>query len=232
MHFSLHEPRDGMVTQFPGDEAHLRRDFSQHGATNLHDERLEDASPPEPALAYDILTPEELHIARKNIAAATAHLPITTEMARTVPQLLKRIQLVAPAAQSTSGVLRALIRRPELDEKFADAFAESGFLSCDQVIGRAGWKYDFTEMMAKQSAGSGLEVLAHCGVILSRHRMKQPIDWDAVLVDLKTLHSWFPELRTIQLLQQLYARLHALHIKSVLVAQCWLDWRSGRTAAI
>jgi hypothetical protein len=38
--------------------------------------------------------------------------------------------------------------------------------------------------------------------------------------------SWFPELRTIQLLEQLYARLYELHLKSLEVVQCWLDWRA------
>jgi len=202
--------------------------------SSLHepgDERLDEASRPEEAIASE-LTPEELRTARSNIAAATAHLPITTEMAWTVPQLLKRIQLVAPGIQSTSGVLRSLIRMPELDEQFVKAFVDSGFLSCDQAIGRAGWKYDITEMMAKQTDGSASEVRVHCRAVLSRHRMNQPLDWDAVLTELQTLNSWFPELRTIQLLEQLYARLYVLHIKSVRVAQCWLDWRAGMADAI
>ena len=220
---SLHE-------QFRGDKAPLRRDLPQLVTAKLHEDGFGGAVHAEEAADYGVLTPTELRTARINIAAATAHLPITSEMAFTVPQLLKRVQLLAPGAQSTSGVLRALIRRPELDEQFAKAFADSGFLSCDQVIGRASWKYDITEMRARQAQGASLEVLAHCGVMLSRQRLKQPLDWDAVLVDLRTLAAWFPELRTLQLLQQLYTRLHALHVKSVLVAQCWLDWRSGRAA--
>jgi hypothetical protein len=220
---SLHEQFHGM--------GQGRRDLSQLVTTNLHEEGLGDGRHADMAAAdYGLLTPVELRTARINIAAATAHLPVTAEMAWAVPQLLKRVQLLAPGAQSTSSVLRALIRKPELDEQFAKAFTDSGFLSCDEVIGRARWKFDITEMMAKQAEGSGLEVLAHCGVMLTRHRLRQPLDWDAVLVDLRTLATWFPELRTLQLLVQLYTRLHALHAKSVLVAQCWLDWRSGRAA--
>jgi hypothetical protein len=207
---SLHESGDGMITQF------------RVLATNLH-EGPDGVSQAKAAPASGALTPEELRTARTNIAVATVHLPITTEMAWTVPQLLKRIQLVSPGILSTSGVLRSLIRMPELDERFAKAFADSGFLSCDQAIGRARWKYDITEMRAKQSEGSEAEVLNHCSSVLSRHRMKVPLDWDAVLTELQMLNSWFPELRTIQLLQQLYARLHVLHMKSVLVAQCLLD---------
>ena len=224
MSSSLHEP-------FQGGNAQVRRDLSQLVTTNLHEEGLATACDDETVPDYGFLTPVELRTARTNIAAATAHLPVTAEMAWAVPQLLKRVQMVAPGAQSTSAVLRALIRKPELDEQFAKAFTDSGFLSCDQVIGRASWKYDLSEMMAKQAEGAGLEVLAHCGVMLTRHRLKQPLDWDAVLVDLRTLAAWFPELRTIELLLHLCMRLHALHVKSVLVAQCWLDWRSGRAAA-
>jgi hypothetical protein len=65
-------------------------------------------------------------------------------------------------------------------------------------------------------------------MVLSRHRMKQPFDWDAVLTELEMLTSWFPELRTIQLLDQLYTRLNDLHVKSVLAAQGWLDWRASQ----
>jgi hypothetical protein len=233
MHSSLHESGDGMITQFRGDAAHLRSHFfPQLATTDLHDERLEEASQSEAAPASEALTPEQLRTVRTNIAAATARLPITTEMAWTVPQLLKRVQLLATGAQTISGVLRSLIRMPELDEQFAKAFADSGFLSCDLIIARARWKYDLAEMKAKHSEGSDSEVLAHCGVVLSRHRMKQPLDWEAVMIELQTLNAWFPELRTIRLLQQLYERLHALHLKSVRVAQCWLDWRAGRAGAI
>jgi hypothetical protein len=217
MHFSLQEPGDGMVSRFPT------------GMTKLHDnERPGGASQPEAAPARELLTAEELRIVRTNIAAATVRLPVTPEMAWAVPPLIKRIQPLAPGVQSTSGALRALIRSPELDAHFAKAFTDSGFLWCDQVIGRARWKYDITDMMAKRSDRSDSEVLAHCGMVLSRHRMKQPFDWDAVLTELEMLTSWFPELRTIQLLDQLYTRLNDLHVKSVLAAQGWLDWRASQ----
>jgi hypothetical protein len=218
--------RSSTVTQFHGDEAFSPRHFSQLETTRLDGEGLEQVSQPERKTPV-ALTPEELRVVRTNIAAATARLPVTAEMAWTLPQLLKRLQLVAPGVQSTSGALRALIRMPQLDEQFAKAFADSGFLSCDQAIGRARWKYELSEMMAKQCEGSGSEILAHCDDVLSRQTTKQPLDWDTVLAELRTLAAWFPELRTIQLLQQLYARLHALHVKSVLVAKCWVDWRAG-----
>jgi hypothetical protein len=207
MFSAFKEPGDDMVAQFRGDEAE------------------------EPAATKPV-TPEELRTARRNIAAATAHLPVTMEMAWTVPQLLKRIQLVSPGTQSTSAALRSLIRMPELDAQFAKAFTDSGFLTCDEVIGRCRWKYDLSEMMARHAQGSDVEVLEQCRTVLWRHRMKQPLDWDAVLVQLQTLGSWFPELRTIQLLQQLYARLHALHLRSVHVAQCWLDRPAGTNGAV
>jgi hypothetical protein len=220
----LQEAGDGMLTQFHGD-------FPQLASSSLRYASLEGASPAEADPAGELLTPEQLRLARMNIAGATAHLPITVEMAWTVPQLLKRIQLVLPGTASTSGALRALIRNPQLDEEFTKAFAESGFLSCDHAMKRVRWKYDIKEMMAKQSAGSDSEVLKHCGAILWRHRMRQPLDWDTVLGELRMLMSWFPELRTLQLLEQLYARLHALHMKSVFVARCWLAWRADVEAA-
>lgn len=161
-----------------------------------------------------------LRTARTHLAASTALLPITAEMAWTVPQLLKRILLVSPGVRSTNDVLRSLIRMPECDEQFAKAFAESGFLSCDQAIERVRWKYDSGEMMAELRRGSVSQVLEHCRVVLSDDGTKQPLDCEAVLTELKTLASWFPELRTIELLVQLYTRLHVLHVKSVLVARC------------
>jgi hypothetical protein len=88
------------------------------------------------------------------------------------------------------------------------------------------WKYEIGEMMAKLHDGSAWEVLEHCRVVLTQQRTKQPVDWEAVLIELQTLSSWFPELRTIQLLEQLYARLYELHLKSLEVVQCWLDWRA------
>jgi hypothetical protein len=231
MAISLHERGDSMVLQFCRDQSYLRQEFSRIGRTALRGERLDGASRLEALLARECPRPEELRTARTNIAASTAILPITPEMAWTVPQLLKRIGLVSPGILSTSGVLRSLIRMPERDEQFAKAFADSGFLSCDRAIEQARWKYDIREMMAKQHDGSAWQVLEHCSVLLTQHRLKQPLDWDAVLVELQTLISWFPELRTIQLLEQLYARLSALHMKSVLVVQCWLDWRAGMADA-
>ncbi|NPC54832.1 hypothetical protein [Caenimonas soli] len=207
-------------------EAYLRQEFSRMGTAALHGERLDGASRLEALLARELRHPEELRTARANIAASAAILPIAPEMAWAVPQLLKRIQLVSPGILSTSGVLRSLIRMPELDEQFAKAFADSGFLSCDQAIERVRWKYDVSEMLALHHGGSAWQVLEHCRVLLMQHRTKQPLDWEGVLIELQTLLSWFPELRTIQLLEQLYARLRALHTKSVLAAQCWLDWRT------
>lgn len=164
-----------------------------------------------------------------NAAAETALLPVTPEMAWTVPQLLKRVQLISPGVRSTTGVLRALIRMPERDEQFVRAFTDSGFLSCDRAIGRVRWMYDIEEMTALYRSASGAQVPQHCRALLARHRARQPVDWEAVLVELRTLRARFPELRTIELLEQLYTRLHALHIESVDVAGRWLA-RSGRAA--
>jgi hypothetical protein len=232
MAISLHEPADGMVSQLWRDEAYLRQEFSRMGTVALRGEGLEGASRLEAILAREVSRPEDLRTARISIAASAAFLPITPEMAWAVPQLLKRIGIVSPGILSTSGMLRSLIRMPEWDEQFAKALADSGFLSCDRTIERVRWKYDLREMMAKQHGGSAWEVLEHCRVLLTQHRTKQPVDWDAVLVELRTLISWFPELRTIQLLEQLYARLHVLHMKSVLVVHYWLDWRAAMADAI
>jgi hypothetical protein len=229
---SLHEPGDNVVSQFWRNEACLRQEFSRIGTPALRGGSLDGANRLEALLARERPRPEELRGARTKIAASAAHLPITPEMAWTLPQLLKRVQLVSTGILSTSSALRSLIRMPEWDEQFAKAFAESGFLSCDRAIEQVRWKYDIREMMAKQHGGDAWEVLEHCRVLLSQHRTKQPVDWEAVLVELQTLISWFPELRTIQLLEQLYARLHVLHMKSVLVVQCWLDWRAGTADAI
>jgi hypothetical protein len=198
----------------------------------LRGERLDGANRLEALLARELPHPEELRTARTKIAASAAHLPITPEMAWTLPQLLKRVQLVSPGILSTSAVLRSLLRMPECDEQFAKAFADSGFLSCDRAIERVRWKYEIGEMMAKQHDGSAWEVLEHCRVLLTQHRTKQPVDWEAVLIELQTLISWFPELRTIQLLERLYARLYELHSKSVVVVQYWLDWRAGMADAV
>ncbi len=185
-------------------EAYLRQEFSRMGAATLRGEGLDGASRLAALLARELPRPEE-QTARTNIAASAALLPIAPEMAWAVPQLLKRIQLVSPGIASTSGVLRSLIRMPEWDEQFAKAFADSGFLSCDRAIERVRWKYDITEMMANRHDGSAWQVLEHCRALLAQHRTKQPLDWEAVLIELRTLISWFPELRTIQLLEQLYA---------------------------
>lgn len=227
MPISMHEPGDGMVSRFLRDEAWLRQEFSRIGTAALRGDGLDGASRLEALLAREPARPEELRTARTNVATAAALLPITPEMAWSVPQLLKRVQLVSPGILSTSGVLRALIRMPERDEQFAKAFADSGFLSCDGAIERVRWKYDIIEMMAKQHDGSAWQVLEHCRTLLTH-----PLDWDAVLIELQTLMSWFPELRTLQLLEQLYARLYVLRMKSVLAVQCWLDWRAGMADAI
>lgn len=232
MHDSFHEPGLSMVSQFCRNEAYLRQEFSRMGTRALGGERPDGANRLEAALEAELPCAEGLRAARTNVAASAAHLPITPQMAWTLPQLLKRIQLVSPGNLSTSSVLRALIRTPEWDEQFAKAFADSGFLSCDRAIEQARWKYDIKEMMAKGNDGSASELLEHCRVLLAQHRTKQPLDWEAVVIELQTLASWFPELRTIQLLEQLYSRLYVLHIKSVLVVQCWLDWRSGMADAI
>lgn len=227
MPISLHEPGDSMTSRFLRDEAWLRQEFSRIGTAILRGDGLEGASRLEALLAREPARPEELRTVRTDIATSAALLPITPEMAWTVPQLLKRVQLVSPGILSTSGVLRSLIRMPERDEQFAKAFADSGFLSCDRAIERVRWKYDILEMMAKQHDGSAWEVLEHCRALLTH-----PLDWDAVLIELQTLVSWFPELRTLQLLEQLYARLYMLRMKSVLAVQCWLDWRACMGDAI
>jgi hypothetical protein len=220
------------LQHFWRDEACLRQEFSRMGTAALRGEGLDGAGRLEALVAKELPRPEELRTARTNIAASAALLPITPDMAWAVPQLLKRIGLVSPGVLSTSGVLRSLIRMPEWDEQFAKAFADSGFLSCDRAIERVRWKYDISEMMAKHRDGSAWQVLEHCCVLLMQHRTKQPLDWETVLIEFQTLISWFPDLRTIQLLEQLYARLHVLHMKSVLVVQYWLDWRAGMADAI
>jgi hypothetical protein len=123
-------------------------------------------------------------------------------------------------------VLRCLIRTPNHDQKFAKAFKDSGFLSCDEVLALVRWKYDLGEMLAEQAGGSVLQVLEHCESVISQDRSKQPLNWHAMLDELQRLRSWFPELRTLRLLEQLYLRLYVLHLKSVLVARYWLDWRA------
>ena len=169
---------------------------------------------------------DALRLARTNIAAATARLPITPEMAWAVPQLLKRAQLIAPGAQTTTGVLRAVIRMPECDEQFAAAFADSGFLSCAQVLEQAHWKYDIAEMIAFEHSGGAIQVQEHCRrTVAALGPGSQQLDWDDALDELRVLAEWFPQLRTVALLRQLYARLHVLHTKAVLVAHAWLELR-------
>lgn len=228
----MREPDASMVSQFSRSEAWMRHEFSRIATAVTRAEPRHDANRLEALLASEVTQPEALRTARTRIAASAAHLPITPEMAWTLPQLLKRIQLVSPGVLSTSAALRALVGMPEQDEQFAKAFEASGFLSCDRTIGQARWKYDLGEMMAKQHGGSPFEVLEHCRSLLAQHRTKQPVDWDAVLMELQTLMTWFPELRTIRLLEQLYTRLQVLHMKSVLVVHRWLDSRAGMTNAI
>lgn len=230
MDISLHASADSLASQVWQDQAYLRQEFSRMKSVAMRG--LDATSRFEERLARECPRPEDLQTARTNIAASAAHLPITPEMAAwSLPQLLKRVQLVSPGILSTSGVLRSLIRMPQCDEQFANAFLDSGFLSCDRTIGRVRWKYEFAELKAKQHDGSVWEVLDHCKVLLTQHRTKQPVDWETVLIELKTLRAWFPELRTIQLLEQLYARLYVLHMKSVLAVQAWLDWRSDMADA-
>lgn len=228
---SLHEPGKHMVSRFSLNEACLRQEFSRIQSPAPGGGKVDGANRLEALLARECPRPETLRTARTQVAASAAHLPIAPEMAWALPQLLKRLQLVSPGILSTSAALRSLIRMPEWDEQFAKAFAESGFLSCDRVIGQVRWKYDIREMAAKQDGGSAWETLEHCRDLLARHRTKQPVDWEAALAELRTLASWFPGLRTIQLLEQLYTRLHVLHMESVLVVRCWLDWRAGMADA-
>src|SRR5918911_1686925 len=47
---------------------------------------------------------ERLRAAHTNLAASTAVLPVTPEMAWTVPQLLKRVQLLSPGIRSIASV--------------------------------------------------------------------------------------------------------------------------------
>lgn len=229
MSLKMHEPGGGMVSQLWRGEAYLRQEFSRIGIAAMQFEGLEAPSRLETLLARERPHPEALQAAREKVAASAAILPITPQMAWAVPQLLKRAQLASPGVVSTTGVLRSLIRMPERDEQFAQAFADSGFLACDRTMERASWKYDIGEMKANQSCGAW-QVLEHCRAILAHHRTKQPVDWDGVLTDLRTLMSWFPELRTLGLLEQLYGRLSVLHMKSILVAQQWLEWRAEADA--
>lgn len=224
---SLYEPDDSMALQFCRSEAYLRQEYAQVATSALRAQPPDGTNRLEELFAKGCTFTEEPRAAHTRIAASAAHLPITPEMAWALPQLLKRIQLLSPGVLSTSAALRSLIRMPESDEQFAKAFADSGFLSCDKAMEPVRWKYDISDMMAMQHAGSAWEILEYCRILLTRHRTKQPLDYDAVLNELQTLISWFPEIRTIQLLHQLYARLHVLHTKSVLVVQCWLDWRAG-----
>jgi hypothetical protein len=209
------ESLDGLRQEFSRLEAGAQRGNGQGSASRL-----------EMLLASPLLHTADMQAARRMVATSAAHLPITPEMAWALPQLLKRIQLVSPGLLSTSAVLRTLVARPEWDEPFAKAFTESGFLSCDQAMERVRWKYDIDEMIAKQHDGSAWEVMGHCAALLAQDRTKLPVDWRGVLMELQTLASWFPQLRTIGLLERLYARLCELHESSVAVARRWLDWRA------
>ena len=174
-------------------------------------------------LAIQDLREDRIALARREAAASTARLPITEEMAWTVPQLLKRVQLLSPGVRSTTGALRALISQPHRDREFAKAFTDSGFMTCDEAIGRVHWRFDLGDMTAKYRSASGAHVMEHCRALLLRERGEQAFDWDAVLADLATLGEWFPELRTVRQLEQLYTRLHSLHIRSVHAARRFLE---------
>lgn len=223
---SMHGPGDSMFSQLGRNEAYLRQAFSRIAIGALACDRADGPNRLESLLSCERPCPEELRHARTNIAGSAARLPITLEMATALPQLLKRIQLVSPGILSTTGALRALVLMPQWDHKFVAAFTESGFLSCDRVIEQAHWKYDLRAMMAMQHGGSAWELLEHCRAVLACQQTKQPVDWNAVLSELQTLVAWFPELQTIRLIEQLYVRLHVLHMKSVIVARSWLDWRA------
>jgi hypothetical protein len=93
------------------------------------------------------------------------------------------------------------------------------------------WKFDLEAMLEKERSTSPALVLEHCRDVLTRHRTGLPVDWEAVLDNLRTLRSWFPELGTIEQLEQLYTRLHVLHTKALLVGQRWLGLRAGPTDA-
>ncbi|ROZ77135.1 hypothetical protein [Ramlibacter sp. WS9] len=223
---SMDSAGDSMFSQFGRNEAYLRQAFSRIAIGALACDRKDGPNRLESLLSGERPCPEELRHVRMNIAASAARLPITLEMAPALPQLLKRVQLVSPGILSTTGALRSLVLMPQWDPKFVTAFTESGFLSCDRAIEQARWKYDLRDMMAMQHGGSAWELLEHCRAVLACHQTKQPVDWDAVLNELQTLVAWFPELQTIRLLEQLYVRLHVLHMKSVIVARSWLDWRA------
>ena len=219
MNAPAHAPRESPVTLFWRDEAYLRQEFSRIRTVGLLPEPLEGTSRLEALLAREVAKGEDPEAARLKIAASEVTLPITAEMAWAVPQLLKRVRLVSPGVLSTSGALRTLVLMPQWDDHFTKAFVDSGFLWCDKALERAQWKYDVKEMIARQLAGAAWEVLEHCRQLLAQHRTKHPVDWSATLADLQTLASWFPEVRTIQLLEHLYRRLHLLHMKGVLVVQ-------------
>jgi hypothetical protein len=225
-------PRESPISQFWRDEAYLRQEFSRIRTVGLLPEALDGKSRLEALLAREVARGAEARTARTKIAASEVTLPITAEMAWAVPQLLKRVRLVSPGVLSTSGALRSLIRMPQWDDHFTRAFTDSGFLWCDRAVERALWKYDLKEMIARQLEGSAWEVLEHCSQLLAQHRTKHPVDWNATLADLQALVSWFPEVRTLHLLEQLYGRLHLLHMKGMLVVQCWLDWRAGTADTI
>jgi hypothetical protein len=226
----LHDPCESPASRLWRDEAYLRQEFSRIRAAALLPDPPGGTCRLETLLAAEVANGRAPPAARGDIAASEAALPITSEMAWALPQLLKRIQLVSPGVLSTSGALRALVRMPNRDEDFAKAFTDSGFLSCDRALERVRWKYDLREMMTRQHGASAWDVLEHARQLLAQHRTKQPVDWNVTLAELQTLVSWFPELRTIRLLREVYARLQVLHMKSILVVQCWLEGRGGTAA--
>jgi hypothetical protein len=218
------------LSQIQRDEPYLRHQFSQ-----LAQEALRAGAPRGPdrleaLLAAKAGRPEETQADRTSVAVAAATLPIAPEMAWAVPQLLKRVQLVAPGALSTNGALRALLRMPQHDEAFANAFTDSGFLSSGVALEHMRWKHDLGLMKGKHHDGSAWQVLEHARALLTQERTRQPVDWDAALGELRTLLSWFPQLRTVELLEQLYARLNGLHTQSILAVRSWLEWRADMAA--
>jgi hypothetical protein len=226
-----HPPRAGLLSHLRRDEPYLRHEFSRIAAHALRDGAPRGEDRLAMLLASHGGRAQDLQADRTSVAVSGATLPIAPEMAWAVPQLLKRVQLVAPGALSTNGALRSLLRMPHPDETFAKAFADSGFLSCDLVLEHERWKYDLTEMILKHHDGSAWQVLEHARALLAQDRTGKPVDWHAALDELRTLLSWFPELRTLQLLEQLYARLAGLHTQSILAVRSWLEWRANVAGA-
>jgi hypothetical protein len=212
------------------DEPYLRHEFSRLAAQALHERAPAGPDRLEALLAGKGGRAQELQADRTSVAVSAATLPIAPEMAWAVPQLLKRVQLVAPGALSTNGALRSLLRMPQHDEAFAKAFTDSGFLSSGVALEHMRWKHDLVLMRGKHHDGSAWQVLEHARALLTQERTRQPVDWNAALNELRTLLSWFPQLRTIALLEELYARLNGLHNQSILAVRSWLEWRADMAA--